>query len=101
MIQTAVHPPTEEIVVENAYTDEEIESLEREFEGSYIAPDAEVKDVEETEDQVVPYIVLIAVLLTLALTLAAAVSIYCINKGGSLVFWTKINAFEVRVGCTQ
>lgn len=101
MTQTAVHPPTEEMIVENTCAGEEIESLERAFEESYIAPDAEVRDVEETEDQVVTYIVVIAVLLALALTLAAAVSIYCINRGGSLVFWTKINAFEVEVGCTQ
>ncbi|MBA3489205.1 MAG: hypothetical protein H0T78_06600 [Longispora sp.] len=49
----------------------------------------------------VVFIVAAAILLTLALAMATAVSIYCINKGGSSEWWAKNGwkVWEVRVAC--
>jgi hypothetical protein len=80
---------------EDLRTSEEIEELEQ----LYAAPAASFGEVEEAEDEIVWFVVLIAFLLTLAATLAAAVVVFCWMKGGHLYAWHRISAFKVKIGC--
>jgi hypothetical protein len=74
---------------------EEIEGLEE----LYAAPAATFDAVEETEDEIVWFVVLIVFLLTLAATLAAGDAVFCWMKGGHLYTWYKISALKVKIGC--
>ena len=70
-----------------------------ELEELYAAPAATFDEVEETEDEIVWFVVLIVFLLTLAATLAAGAAVYCWIKGGHLYTWYRISAFKVKIGC--
>jgi|tagenome__1003787_1003787.scaffolds.fasta_scaffold20986280_2 hypothetical protein len=74
---------------------EEIEGLEE----LYATPAATFDEVEETEDEIVWFVVLIVFLLTLAATVAAGAAIYCWIKGGHLYTWYRISALKVKIGC--
>ena len=96
--QTDEHTSVEECIREDREdlrTSEEIEELEQ----LYAAPAASFGEVEEAEDEIVWFVVLIAFLLTLATTLAAAVVVFCWMKGGHLYAWHRISAFKVKIGC--
>lgn len=73
----------------------EVEDLER----LYSAPAATFGEVEEAEDEIAWFVVLVVFLLTLAATLGAAAVVYCWMKGGHLHTWYRLSAFKVRVGC--
>jgi hypothetical protein len=74
---------------------EEIEGLEE----LYATPAATFDEVEETEDEIVWFVVLIVFLLTLAATVAAGAAIYCWIKGGHLYTWYRISALKVKISC--
>jgi hypothetical protein len=74
---------------------EEIEDLER----LYSIPAANFGEVEEAEDEIAWFVVLIVFLLTLAATLGAGVAVYCWMKGGYVHTWYRLSAFKVRIGC--
>jgi hypothetical protein len=74
---------------------EEIEGLE----DLYAAPAATYDEVEEAEDEIAWFVVLIVFLLTLASTLAAAVVVFCWIKGGHVYAWWRLSAFKVKIGC--
>ena len=96
--QTDEHTSVEECIREDREdlrTSEEIEKLEQ----LYAAPAVSFGEVEEAEDEIVWFVVLIAFLLTLATTLAAAVVIFCWMKGGHLYAWHRISALKVKIGC--
>ena len=76
---------------------EEIEGLEE----LYAAPAATFDKVEETEDEIVWFVVLIVFLLTLAATLAAAAVVFCWMHHGHLYTWYKISALKVKIGCKR
>ena len=82
---------------ENPKINEEIEELER----LYASPAAAFGEVEETEDEIVWFVVLIVFLLTLAATLAAAVVVFCWLKHGHLYAWWRISALKVKIGCKR
>jgi len=96
--QTDEHTSVEKCIYEDREdlrTSEEIEELEQ----LYAAPAASFGEVEEAEDEIVWFVVLIAFLLTLATTLAAAVVVFCWMKGGHLYAWHRISALKVKIGC--
>jgi hypothetical protein len=74
---------------------EEVEELEE----LYAAPAVTFDEVEETEDEIAWFVVLIVFLLTLASTLAAGVVVFCWMKGGHVYTWHKLSAFKVKIGC--
>jgi hypothetical protein len=74
---------------------EEIEGLE----DLYAAPAATYDEVDEAEDEIAWFVVLIVFLLTLASTLAAAVVVFCWIKGGHVYAWWRLSAFKVKIGC--
>ena len=90
--QTEAHTTVEDEV---SRVGEEIEELEK----LYAAPAATFAEVEETEDEIAWFVVLIVFLLTLASTLAAAVVVFCWIKGGHLYAWHRLSAFKVKIGC--
>jgi hypothetical protein len=90
--------PTREDRGEDQRVREEIEEIE-ELEELYAAPAATFDEVEEAEDEIAWFVVLIVFLLTLASTLAAAVVVFCWIKGGHLYAWWKLSAFKVKIGC--
>lgn len=53
------------------------------------------------QDQIVWYVVGIWVLMAMGLTIFAAISLYCIYKGGSLVTYFRLNPFQYKIGCTR
>lgn len=73
----------------------EVEELER----LYSIPAATFGEVEEAEDEIAWFVVLIVFLLTLASTLAAGAVVFCWIKGGHLYTWYKLSAFKVKIGC--
>ena len=74
---------------------EEIEGLE----DLYATPAVTFDEVEEAEDEIAWFVVLIVFLLTLASTLAAAVVVFCWIKGGHVYAWWRLSAFKVKIGC--
>ena len=80
---------------EDQRASEEIEGLE----DLYAAPAATFGEVEEVEDEIAWFVVLIVFLLTLASTLAAAVVVFCWIKGGHVYAWWRLSAFKVKIGC--
>ena len=99
--QTDAHATVEERIREDRGEDlrvsEEIEDLEE----LYAAPAAAFGEVEEAEDEIIWFVVLIAFLLTLAATLAAAVVVFCWMKHGHLYAWHRLSAFKVKIGCRR
>jgi hypothetical protein len=73
----------------------EVEELER----LYSIPAATFGEVEEAEDEIAWFVVLVVFLLTLAATLGAAAVVFCWIKGGHLHTWYRLSAFKVRIGC--
>lgn len=73
----------------------EVEELER----LYSIPAATFGEVEEAEDEIAWFVVLVVFLLTLAATLDAAAVVFCWMKGGHLHAWYRLSAFKVRIGC--
>lgn len=92
---TTVEECTREDRGENLRVGEEIEELER----LYAAPAAAFGEIEEAEDEIVWFVVMIVFLLTLAATLGAAAVVFCWMKGGHLHTWYRLSAFKVRIGC--
>ena len=89
-------------VEERIREDREDERVREEIEGLeelYAAPAATFAEVEETEDEIAWFVVLIVFLLTLASTLAAGAVVFCWIKGGHLYTWYKLSAFKVKIGC--
>ena len=82
---------------EDQRTREEIEGLEE----LYAAPEATFDEVEETEDEIVWFVVLIVFLLTLAATVAAGAAVFCWMKHGHLYAWYRISALKVKIGCKR
>jgi putative hemolysin len=80
---------------EDQMVGEEIEELEK----LYAAPAATLGEVEETEDEIAWFVVLVVFLLTLATTVAAAAAVFCWMKGGHLHAWYRLSPFKVRIGC--
>ena len=96
--QADAHVSVEEWIPEDREdqrVSEEIEGLEE----LYATPAATFDEVEEAEDEIAWFVVLIVFLLTLASTLAAAVVVFCWIKGGHLYAWWKLSAFKVKIGC--
>lgn len=96
--QTDAHATVEEGIRgdrEDQRVREEIEGLER----LYAAPAVTFGEVEETEDEIAWFVVMVVFLLTLGATLAAGAAVFCWMKGGRLVAWDRISAFKVRIGC--
>ncbi len=97
--QTDAQATVEEWIREDRGEDqgmsEEIEGLEE----LYAAPAATFGEVEEVEDEIAWFVVMIVFLLTLAATLAAGAAVYCWIKGGRLHTWYRLSAFKVRIGC--
>ena len=94
---TTVEERSSEARGEGLRVGKEIEELEE----LYAAPAATFGEVEETEDEIIWFVVLIAFLLTLAATLAAAVVVFCWMKGGHLYAWHRLSAFKVKIGCRR
>jgi hypothetical protein len=98
--QTDEHTSVEECIHEDREdlrTGEEIEVLEQ----LYAAPAASFGEVQEAEDEIIWFVVLVAFLLTLATTLAAAVVVFCWMKHGHLYAWYRISALKVKIGCKR
>jgi hypothetical protein len=96
--QADAHASVEEGIPEDREdqrVSEEIEGLE----DLYAAPAATFDEVEEAEDEIAWFVVLIVFLLTLASTLAAAVVVFCWIKGGHVYAWWRLSAFKVKIGC--
>jgi hypothetical protein len=72
-----------------------------ELEELYAAPSAAFGEVEEAEDEIIWFVVLVAFLLTLATTLAAAAVVFCWMKHGHLYAWYRISALKVKIGCKR
>jgi hypothetical protein len=72
-----------------------------ELEELYAAPAATFEEVEEAEDEIAWFVVLIVFLLTLAATLAAAVVVFCWMKHGHLYAWWRLSALKVKIGCRR
>ena len=96
--QADAHASVEERIRE----DREVRRAKQEIEGLedlYAAPAATFDEVEEAEDEIAWFVVLIVFLLTLASTLAAAVVVFCWIKGGHVYAWWRLSAFKVKIGC--
>ncbi len=99
--QTDAHTSVEECSSVDRGEDLRMSEEIVELEELYAAPAATFGEVEETEDEIVWFVVLIAFLLTLATTLAAAVVVYCWMKHGHLYTWHRLSAFKVKIGCRR
>ncbi|MBA2533660.1 MAG: hypothetical protein H0V21_01460 [Rubrobacter sp.] len=99
--QTDAHTTIEECSSEDRGQDLRVSEEIVELEELYAAPAAAFGEVEETEDEIIWFVVLIAFLLTLAATLAAAVVVFCWMKHGHLYAWHRLSAFKVKIGCRR
>lgn len=99
--QTDAHTTIEECSSEDRGEDLRVSEEIVELEELYAAPAAAFGEVEETEDEIIWFVVLIAFLLTLAATLAAAVVVFCWMKHGHLYAWHRLSAFKVKIGCRR
>jgi len=95
--QTTVEEYIREVRGVDLRLSEEIADLEE----LYAAPAAAFGEVEETEDEIIWFVVLIAFLFTLAATLAAAAVVFCWMKHGHLYAWHRLSAFKVKIGCRR
>ena len=99
--QTDAHTTVEECIDEDRGEDLRVSGEIAELEDLYAAPAAAIGEVEEAEDEIVWFVVLIAFLLTLAATLAAAVVVFCWMKHGHLYAWHRVSPFKVKIGCRR
>lgn len=99
--QTDANTTVEECAGEDQGEDLRVSGETAELEELYAAPSAAFGEVEETEDEIVWFVVLIAFLLTLAATLAAAVVVFCWMKHGHLYTWHRLSPFKVKIGCRR
>jgi hypothetical protein len=95
------HATVEEWIREDRGEDQKVGEEIEELEQLYAAPAANFNEVEETEDEIAWFVVLIAFLLTLAATVAAAVVVFCWIKGGHLYAWHRLSALKVKIGCRR
>ena len=99
--QTDAHTTVEECSSEDRGEDLRLGEEIAELEDLYAAPSAAFGEVEETEDEIIWFVVLVAFLLTLATTLAAAAVVFCWMKHGHLYAWYRISALKVKIGCKR
>jgi hypothetical protein len=99
--QTDAHTTVEVCIDEDRGEDLRVSGEIAELEDLYAAPAAAIGEVEEAEDEIVWFVVLIAFLLTLAATLAAAVVVFCWMKHGHLYAWHRVSPFKVKIGCRR
>ena len=99
--QADAHASVEEWTREDRGEAERVREEIEELEELYEAPAATFDEVEETEDEIAWFVVLIVFLLTLAATLAAAAVVFCWMKHGHLYTWYRISALKVKIGCRR
>ena len=99
--QTDAHTTVEACTGEDRGEELRLSGEIAELEKLYAAPAAAFGEVEEAEDEIIWFVVLIAFLLTLAATLAAAVVVFCWMKHGHLYAWHRVSAFKVKIGCRR
>ena len=99
--QTDAHQPVEECIREDREERLKVSEEIAELEELYAAPSAAFGEVEEAEDEIIWFVVLVAFLLTLATTLAAAAVVFCWMKHGHLYAWYRISALKVKIGCKR
>jgi putative hemolysin len=97
--QTDAHQHVEKCIPEDRGEDVKVNEEIAELEDLYAAPTAAFSEVEEAEDEIIWFVVLVAFLLTLATTVAAAAAVFCWMKGGHLYAWHRISALKVKIGC--
>ena len=97
--QADEHATVEEWVREYRGEARKVSAEIEELEELYAAPAAIFDEVEETEDEIAWFVVLIVFLLTLAATVAAGAAVYCWIKGGHLYTWSRLSALKVKRGC--
>ena len=97
--QTDAQATVEEWIREDREEDQRVREEIVGLEELYAVPAATFGEVEEAEDEIAWFVVLIVFLLTLAATVAAGAAVYCWMKGGRLYTWHRISAFKVKIGC--
>jgi hypothetical protein len=96
---TATHTPLEHLFRWEEVLEDSPESVAATG-GEYEPPEAIAERVERAEEKVIQiFYVFVTFLLTLAASLAIAVTIYCWRKGGRVVWWVRINPFKVKIAC--
>ena len=99
--QADAHTSVEEWTRMDRREDQSVREEIEELEELYAAPAATFDEVEEAEDEIAWFVVLIVFLLTLAATLAAAVVVFCWMKHGHLYAWWRLSALKVKIGCRR
>jgi hypothetical protein len=97
--RTDAQATVEEWIREDREEDQRVREEIVGLEELYAAPAATFGEVEEAEDEIAWFVVLIVFLLTLAATVAAGAAVYCWMKGGRIYTWYRISAFKVKIGC--